>query len=350
MYTAHRIFAAKLKHDLLVTSLDWAPRTNRIVTCSQDRNANVWTWNGTEWRPTLVLLRINRAATCVKWSANETKFAVGSGARVIAVCYFEKENDWWISKHIKKPLRSTVTCVDWHPNGVLIAAGSTDMKARVFSGYLKDVDEKPEPSVWGARLPFNTLCAEYLSAGSSWIHSIAFSPSGDTLAFTGNISCGIFLNIGHDSSVTVVYPSTQEGIAPTIFKVKTQFLPFTSLLWTNMDEIVAAGYDCRPVVFKRDQNGWKYHSCLDGTSRSSSRAETKTNSAFNMFRDMDTRARSQGSSEDTTLNTVHQNAITLVRAHEGEKDRLTKISASGVDGKISIWDMTVASQFSLMNL
>jgi actin related protein 2/3 complex subunit 1A/1B len=33
------------------------------------------------WKPTLVLLRINRAATYVKWSPKEDKFAVASGAR-----------------------------------------------------------------------------------------------------------------------------------------------------------------------------------------------------------------------------------------------------------------------------
>ena len=36
-------------------------------------------------RHTLVLLRINRAATCVRWSPQEDKFAVGSGARIISV-------------------------------------------------------------------------------------------------------------------------------------------------------------------------------------------------------------------------------------------------------------------------
>ena len=72
-----------------------------------------------------MILRINRAATCVKWSpqgewaelymldsmrcclvatvtfevldwclCTGNKFAVGSGARCISVCYFEKENDW----------------------------------------------------------------------------------------------------------------------------------------------------------------------------------------------------------------------------------------------------------------
>jgi actin related protein 2/3 complex subunit 1A/1B len=115
-----------------------------IVTCSQDRNAYVWTFNSSSsvWAPTLVLLRINRSATFVRWSPNETKFAVASGARTIAVCQFDEEQNWWTAKHIKKPIRSTVLSLDWHPNGVLIAAGSADFKARVFSAYLKEVDQK----------------------------------------------------------------------------------------------------------------------------------------------------------------------------------------------------------------
>jgi actin related protein 2/3 complex subunit 1A/1B len=70
------------EHDKLITAISWAPQTNRIVTCSQDRNAYVWTPTASgELKPTLVLLRLNRAATCVKWSPLENKFAVGSGAR-----------------------------------------------------------------------------------------------------------------------------------------------------------------------------------------------------------------------------------------------------------------------------
>lgn len=36
----------------------------------------------------------------------------------------------WVSKHIKKPIRSTVLSLDWHPNNYLLAVGSTDFKAR----------------------------------------------------------------------------------------------------------------------------------------------------------------------------------------------------------------------------
>jgi actin related protein 2/3 complex subunit 1A/1B len=77
-------FSWFIQHDKLITAISWAPKTNRIVTCSQDRNAYVWTQDESgQWKPALVLLRINRAATCVKWSPNEDKFAVGSGARSV---------------------------------------------------------------------------------------------------------------------------------------------------------------------------------------------------------------------------------------------------------------------------
>lgn len=65
----------------------------------------------------------------------ENKFAVASGARLISICYFEEENDWWVSKHIKKPIRSTVLSVDWHPENILLVAGCCDMKVVFICGW-----------------------------------------------------------------------------------------------------------------------------------------------------------------------------------------------------------------------
>lgn len=59
-----------VEHSARVLSIDWAPQTNRIVTCGADKNAYVWSHDGRVWKPELVVLRINRAATCVKWSPN----------------------------------------------------------------------------------------------------------------------------------------------------------------------------------------------------------------------------------------------------------------------------------------
>lgn len=105
----------------------------------------------------------------------------------IAICSFDPENNWWVSKLLKKPIRSTVLSIDWHPNNVLLAAGSADMKARVFSAYIKEVDERPTATVWGSKLPFNTVCGEYTSPAGGWVHAVGFSPSGDVLAFASKI-------------------------------------------------------------------------------------------------------------------------------------------------------------------
>lgn len=67
----------------------------------------------------------------------------------------------WVSKHIKKPIRSTVLSLAWHPNNVLLAAGSSDFKMRVFSAYIKEIESKPESTNWGKKMPFGNLMGEW---------------------------------------------------------------------------------------------------------------------------------------------------------------------------------------------
>lgn len=275
------------------------------------------------FKPTLVLLRINRAATCVRWSPSETKFAVGSGARLVSVCYFEEENDWWVSKHLKKPIRSTVTCLDWHPNSVLLAAGSTDGHARVFSSFVKGIDARPEASAWGERLPFNTVCGEYLNSTAGWVHDVAFSPDGGAMAFAG-----------HDSSVTVVYPSAPEQPPRAVVSVQLAGLPLAGLLWTSESEIVAAGYDCEVIRLRGGEQGWTAAGSLEG-QKGSAAGPAHEESARNMFRQMDLRGK--GARDDTQLKTIHQNTIQTIRAFAGTGGAVNQVSTSGVDGRVVVW-------------
>ncbi|RHY24557.1 hypothetical protein DYB32_008800 [Aphanomyces invadans] len=96
--------AVLTEHDMVVSGLDWSPVHDMLVSCSHDRSAFVWKYEPSErkWKPSLVVLRITRAAMTVKWSPDGKKFAVGSSAKCVSVCYYVQADNWWISKVIKK--------------------------------------------------------------------------------------------------------------------------------------------------------------------------------------------------------------------------------------------------------
>ncbi|KAI1726979.1 actin-related protein 2/3 complex subunit 1A [Ditylenchus destructor] len=314
------------EHDLLITGLDWASNTNRIVSCSQDKNAFVWTFDiaTNVWKPELVLVRSNRAATSVKWSPLENKFAVASGARLVAICSYEKENDWWVSKQIKKPIRSTVTSIDWHPNNVLIAVGSCDFKVRVFSAFVKEVDEKPAPNPWGSKMPFGELMKEYSSLG--WIHDVAFSPSGCKLAW-----------VSHDSTIALVDKADNQP-PPEPIVCRMNCLPFTTLRWTSENNIIAAGHDCSPMLFSYENRAIKLTSKLDVPAENKN--GTGVNSAFQMFRNFDRNAAGTNAANGVSApKTLHQNAIAQIQPHTGKADNITKFSTCGIDGLVALWDL-----------
>merc|ERR1712117_592263 len=321
------------QHDLRVTGIDWAPKTNRIVTCSSDRNAYVWVQGPDgQWKYTLVLLRINRAATCVSWSPDENKFAVGSGAKIISVCYYEKDNDWWVAKHIKKPLKSTITCLDWHPNNILLAAGSTDFKVRVYSGFIKDIEPKPSATAWGARMPMGNLMTEFSNSpnGGGWVHAVSFSGDGTKLAW-----------VGHDSSISVA-DATKDMM---VMKLRTDLLPLLTLTWLTGSKLLAAGHNCVPITFNIDQGG----SLTLGTKLEGDRKQETggaASSAMKIFQNKD----KMGLSElETKLMTTHQNQISELRILDGGKDDVNTISSVAGDGKLVIWNIKSLSS-KLANL
>ncbi|XP_078510417.1 actin-related protein 2/3 complex subunit 1A-B-like [Lissotriton helveticus] len=305
------------EHNGLITGIDWAPESNLIVTCAVDRNAYVWNLKDGVWKPTLVLLRINRAATCVKWSPQENKFAVGSGSQTISICYFEKENDWWLSKHIKKSIRSTILNLAWHPNNVLLAAGSSDFNCRVFSAYVKEIEDRPSATPWGAKMPFGELLFEKGESGG-WVHSACFSPSGQCLAW-----------VSHDSTVTVVDAARDKVVT----QLKTEFLPFLSVIFVSENQFIAAGHDCCPYLFTYSSPDNIEVIGKIGGQKQSSRGNM---SAMQHFRNLDKKATVEN--EDPTVATLHQNSISQLRIFEGGEAGVFKFSSVGIDGALVIWD------------
>lgn len=232
------------EHDMLVSGVDWHAGTNRIVTCSHDRNAFVWSLDAAAnvWRPQVVLLRVNRAAMGVRWSPDGARFAVASSNKHAVVCTFEPANNWWVGRAAQKA-KSTVTAVSWHPSGVAVASSSTDYRVRVTSVADGGGGGAPSTSIFGPLPAFGTELCEFeetrvraqaaearswdsrraaesrswvvvgatcetplpFSDSQAWINDCAWSPSGRQLAF-----------VGHDGLLHVVAFDAAAAAPPAI--------------------------------------------------------------------------------------------------------------------------------------
>jgi len=167
--------------------------------------------------------------------------------------------------------------------------------------------------VWGERLPFNTVCGEYMNNSAGWVHAVSFSPSGDALAFAA-----------HDSSITVVYPNGADQPPRAVISVSTQLLPFMSLIWSSESEIIAAGYDCQAYRFRGSEGGWQISGSLEAKGRPGVGGGEREESALNMFRQMDLKGKVK---DDTQLKTVHQNTISTIRSYEQGGEVVKKFSS-----------------------
>jgi actin related protein 2/3 complex subunit 1A/1B len=282
----------------------------------------VWTYEeNTEkqmiWKPTLVILRVNRAATSVRWNATETKFAVGSGTKQVPVCFFEEEHNWWVSKAIKKH-KSTVLSVDWHPTYPIIVTTSSDFKCRIILAYVSGVDSpesaKSHPWSTGQKLSFGDVLQEFPCSG--WVHSAQFSPSGKYMAFCG-----------HDSTISFV---TISGPNSPVQTIKRPGLPYRSLLFLSDSSLVAAGFEINPNGFVESNGTWAFKGKFD--KEDEKKDQTTARSVFQ-----------KQVSDD--LKTRHQNSISEIRMMEtGSDGKVTKFSTSGLDGFMVCWNLKTLEQ------
>ncbi|CAL8090577.1 unnamed protein product [Calicophoron daubneyi] len=326
----YQIIDVLREHTALVTSIDWAPKTDRIVTCSADRNAYVWTKQSDgKWKPTLVVLMIDRAAICVRWSPLEDRFAVGSGCKLVAVCCFDQELDWWVSKRIKKQFKSTVTCLDWHPNNAVLACGSSDFRMRVYSAYIKSGETQ---SAWGQHSNLGSILFEHYECEGGWVLGVSFSADGNKLAWVKHNSLIFVAEVAAGGSGGKPEPAVVQCL-------RTEFLPFISCLWIGPSTFVAAGYDCCPMAFRHTKQGIQFIHQLD--VKSEARAGGKL-TAMKKFQDID-----RMNTVDNTgsiLDTVHQNCINELRIVKGDKSKASCISSIGRDGYLVYWDLPTLCQ------
>jgi len=181
---------------------------------------------------------------------------------------------------------------------------------------MKGVDKSAPQLPIGTKAPFGELLAEIPTNG--WVQSVAWSPSGNTLAVSAQDS-------------TIHFTDISSG-TPDTTTVKHRDLPFRDVLFTSEAQAVAVGHDCTPTTFT-NSGGWKFGKKVDSGEGAAAGAG-KAQSAMNMFKNQDTLG---SASNETKLNTKHQNSISCIQAYKGSADKVSHYSTSGLDGTLIIW-------------
>ena len=107
-----------------------------------------------------------------------------------------------------------------------------------------------------------------------------------------------------------------------------------SCLWLSPNTLVAAGHGCKPVAYKIDASGEiSFLSTLESDKGGSG---GKKVGAMAKFQNLDKHG---SESSETKLTTTHQNQISCIQILSGNKDCADKISTSGGDGKVVVWEL-----------
>jgi actin related protein 2/3 complex subunit 1A/1B len=171
------------------------------------------------------------------------------------------------------------------------------------------------------------MLAEYDSA-NGWVNHVAWSPSGNQLAF-----------VAHDSTVNVVDLSGGSESA-FISKIKLADLPLRQCLFLSENALVGAGHDYSPFLFKNEGGNWKFDKKIDGggAARAAGGGGAKrggASSAMSLWKAKDSYGADMN---ETKVNTKHQNAITYLGIVAEGGGKVSKFSTTGLDGKLIVWD------------
>eukprot|EP00850_Spirogloea_muscicola_P005423 SM000025S08318 [mRNA] locus=s25:28502:31803:+ [translate_table: standard] len=207
--------------------------------------------------------------------ALENKFAVASGAKCVCICYYDKDNDWWASKQIRKKHNSTVTGVAWHPNTEVVATTSTDGRCRIFCASIRSVDESVQISESTKDSSFGEMLLE-VDGACGWTFGVSWSPSGSQLAYAGQDSSINFVSGIGPSAVT--QRLSLRGLP--LLKVNVYLYNAFLVIYLSETAAVGVGHDCCPLLFLADDTGsWTFAGSIDeatkptASSRETSRHE-----------------------------------------------------------------------------
>ncbi|KAK9836336.1 hypothetical protein WJX81_006508 [Elliptochloris bilobata] len=292
--------AVLAEHGQLVSGLDW--HGERLVSCSHDRNAYVWTRGADgQWKPEMVITKLDLAALCVRWSP------------------------------------SSVAAVAWHPGGALLATASSDGRCRIFNARITGVDSALDgghhPALAASR--FGDLLSD-IAPGCGWGLACAWSPSGDEVAMACHGAAVAFaggLNGG---------PRELYAAAGASQRLRLPGRPARCLVYLSGNMVAAAGAGGDVLLLRRGEGGsWEPLHALHGQPERASAAvapmrqvSAEFSAKLELFKvSAESKAAARRDGEKAN---AHSNAVVDLRPLPPGSG--LRFSTAGWDGRVVLWD------------
>ena len=294
------------EHHQLVSAVDWHRTTNRIISCSHDRNVVVWEFTSI-WKPALVNFYQSRGVLDASWSLRGDKFVVGTGSKNIGVGFWSDLLQAWNTKRMKK-FTSSVTCVRFDPSGLVIAAGSTDGTCKVITVFMEEVDSNPAAGLRYSEVRSFGDTLYSITAGA-WVNGLSWSPDCLWLAVTAHNCSVIFSPLANEREQTTVWNSK----------------PFMAIQFISDNKVIAGGFDYRPIIFQREGDRWGEPREVENAEggRTEGSVQSKVKQMAQGFGGKKTR---------DSMASKHKNTITCIRVVDNNR-----YSTSDISGSLFVW-------------
>lgn len=215
--------------------------------------------------PNLCNLKELRSCLFATWNCRGDKWAVGGSSGHVFIGTYNVACSMWIAFSQTeeppqgRPLhKASVMQVRFDPlSGRALASASADGQVIITSAYKPEVDDADTGSG-----PFAGLTAEFGEIlfrlkTNVWNNTIAWSPSGETLAFASH-DCELhFAEFNPDLVAQAI--ASRGKAKPETKRVVYNGNPILNGTFINETTYVGCGYDNAPIVFKKQGDGsWAF--------------------------------------------------------------------------------------------
>ena len=115
-----------------VSSLDWSPKTNLLLSASTDRGVIVWNDTAKGMKPQLSIIKESKSNIDAAWNHNGNKFCVGASSGNVFIGKFDDAMNFWVAPSISKVNIAIIFAHRWK-----------EAPSQRFSGQ-----RSPRPSEW----------------------------------------------------------------------------------------------------------------------------------------------------------------------------------------------------------